>query len=226
MRDRQDSIVFSPHRIGRLEIKNRLVRSATYENAATGTGEVTEELVELYRTLAKGGVGLIITGAAAAQLNVNFLPRAMRLDDDSHITSLEKIPLAVHQSDPECKVMLQLAHPGRQIMSMDREKAAQLIPFFPPALLAYIQNHPEVLAPQEAAHGEVEVMASSEVYDALFRRTPRALSLGEIEQIIEAFVSGIRRAKEACFDGVQLHAAHGYLLSSFLSPRTNRREDA
>jgi len=54
---RKDSIVFTPARIGQLEIKNRLVRSATYENAATREGEVSDFLVDLYRTLAKGGLG-------------------------------------------------------------------------------------------------------------------------------------------------------------------------
>ena len=61
---RKDSIVFKPARVGNLEIKNRLVRSATYENAATSKGEVSDFLVDLYRTLAKGGVGLIISSVA------------------------------------------------------------------------------------------------------------------------------------------------------------------
>ncbi len=69
MHIRENSIVFTPARIGPLEVKNRLVRSATHENAATSGGEVSEFLVELYRTLAKGGVGLIITSVAA------FTPR-------------------------------------------------------------------------------------------------------------------------------------------------------
>jgi len=78
--------------------------------------------------------------------------------------------------------------------------------------------------PEEALH-IMEPTAPSAVYDALFDRTPRALTRGEIDEIIEAFAEGVRRAQEAGFDGVQLHAAHGYLLSSFLSPRTNQRED-
>ena len=64
MPNRENSIVFTSGRMGILEIKNRLVRSATHENAATSGGEISEFLVELYRTLAKGGVGLIITGIA------------------------------------------------------------------------------------------------------------------------------------------------------------------
>jgi 2,4-dienoyl-CoA reductase-like NADH-dependent reductase (Old Yellow Enzyme family) len=81
-----------------------------------------------------------------------------------------------------------------------------------------------MVPPAEALH-EVEPTAPSAVYDTTFDRTPRVLAPEEIEEIIEAFAEGVRRAQEAGFDGVQLHAAHGYLLSSFLSPRTNQRND-
>jgi hypothetical protein len=64
MNSRENSIVFTPARIGQLEIKNRLVRSATYENAATKGGEISEFLFDLYRALARGDVGLIITSVA------------------------------------------------------------------------------------------------------------------------------------------------------------------
>jgi 2,4-dienoyl-CoA reductase-like NADH-dependent reductase (Old Yellow Enzyme family) len=224
MSHKEESMVFTSGRIGQLEIKNRLVRSATYENAATKDGEVSDILVELYSTLAKGGIGLIITGATAVHPKGIGLLRMMRLNTDSFIPSLEKIPRAVRQSAPDCKIMIQLAHPGRQIM--DPERAAQLVPVLPPAMLAYIQKHPEVLQLQDAKREVVEPTAPSPVYDAMFDRTPRALTLEEIEEIIEAFATGIRRARDAGFDGVQLHGAHGYLLSSFLSPRTNQREDA
>ena len=71
----------------------------------------------------------------------------------------------------------------------------------------------------------MEPTAPSPLYDATFDRTPRGLAQEEIGEIIDAFSEGIRRAQEAGFDGVQLHCAHGYLLSSFLSPRTNHRDD-
>ena len=220
---RGDSIVFSPARIGHLEIKNRIVRSATYENAATKEGEVSDFLVDLYRTLAKGGVGLIITGIAGVYskaLSPHFVVRA---DDNSFIASLEKIPRAVREVAPDCRVMLQLHHPGRQVIH--RENTAKVMPLLPPALVAYIRKHPEVMAPPAEAVHEVEPTAPSAVYDAAFGRTPRALTRDEIEEIIEAFAEGVRRGQEAGFDGVQLHAAHGWLLSSFLSPKTNQRED-
>ncbi|MEJ2639298.1 MAG: NADH:flavin oxidoreductase [Desulfosarcinaceae bacterium] len=222
MNSKHDSIVFKPGRIGQTEIKNRLVRSATYENAATPQGEVTDKLIDIYGTLAKGGVGLIITGCAAVHANCASYPLIMRLDSDALIPGLAKISRAVHQSASDCKVMLQLFHPGRQVL--DPSKRAQMGAVAPPAMLAYIQKHPEVLS-QQVRHPVIEPTAPSAVYDTLFERTPRALTEEEIEKIIDAYASSARRAAEAGFDGVQVHAAHGYLLSTFLSPRTNRRED-
>jgi len=219
---RKDSVVFTPARIGELEIKNRLVRSATYENAATREGEVSDFLVDLYCTLAKGGVGLIITSAASVYSKTVQL-FGMRADSDSFIPSLKKIPRVIRESAPDCKVMLQLAHPGRQVIN--RKDGAKLSSVVPQAFLAYIRRHPELRLPSEEAPHVVEPTAPSAVYDAIFDRTPRALTVEEIEEIIESFAEGVRRAQEAGFDGVQLHAAHGYLLSSFLSPRTNRRKD-
>ncbi|MGO9214093.1 MAG: NADH:flavin oxidoreductase [Syntrophales bacterium] len=222
MNTREKSIVYTPAWIGPLQVKNRLVRSATYENAATTGGEVSEFLVELYRNLAKGGVGLVITSLAGVYSKALPYHLSIRADEDSFIPSLKKIPRTVREVDSDCKVILQLAHPGRQVINP--KDAVKLFPMLPPAMLAYIQKHPEILTPTEAVH-EVEPTAPSAVYDVTYDRTPRALTTDEIGEIIDAFAEGIRRAQEAGFDGVQLHAAHGYLMSSFLSPRTNQRED-
>ena len=223
MSNRENSIVFTPAWVGPLQIKNRLVRSATHDNAATSGGEVSEFQADLYRNLAEGGVGLIITGAASVYPKASFTHGGIHADNDSFIPSLEKIPRAVRKVGSDCRVMLQLVHPGRQVIH--REDAAKVMPLLPPALVAYIRKHPEVISPQAEAVHEVERTAPSAVCDATFDRTPRALTSDEIGEIIEAFAEGVRRAQEAGFDGVQLHAAHGWLLSSFLSPRTNQRDD-
>jgi 2,4-dienoyl-CoA reductase-like NADH-dependent reductase (Old Yellow Enzyme family) len=220
---RKESIVFTPARIGQLEIKNRLVRSATYENAATREGEVCDFLVDLYRTLSKGGVGLIITSVASVYSEARQMHFGMRVDSDSFIPGLKKIPRVIKEIAQDCKVMLQLGHPGRQVIN--QEDAIKLLPVLPRAYLAYIQRHPELMLPLKEAPHVVEPTAPSAIYDATFGRTPRVLTTDEIEEIVEAFAEGVRRAQEAGFDGAQVHAAHGYLLSSFLSPRTNQRKD-
>jgi 2,4-dienoyl-CoA reductase-like NADH-dependent reductase (Old Yellow Enzyme family) len=137
MGTRANSPAFRPGRIGNLEVKNRLVRSATFENAASEKGEVTDYLVDFYRTLAEGGVGLIITGITPAYSRVHA-PRQMRIDDDSCVPGLRRIADAVHGLKNDCKIMLQLHHPGRQIPDPDR--MAEFARFLPPALLAAMQQ--------------------------------------------------------------------------------------
>jgi len=68
-------------------------------------------------------------------------------------------------------------------------------------------------------------VAPSAVYEPVFKLMPRAMTNDEVKATITDFIQAGRRAKEAGFDGVQLHVAHGYLLSSFISPHTNRRQD-
>lgn len=184
---------FQTGKIGKLEIKNRLVRSATFEYMGTETGEVNDALVRLYRNLARGGVGLIITGFASVHPEAYCHPQQMRAHDDCYIEGLQKIPDAVHELDNGCRIFLQLNHTGRQQISPELADWA---------------------------------VGPSAVYDELFQRTPRELNPREIEEIIDCFAESIRRAKDARFDGVQLHVAHGWLLSTFISPRTNKRTDA
>lgn len=223
MIQRKDSIVFSPGRIGNIELKNRLVRSATFDNAATAEGRVTERMIEIYRTLAKGGVGLIITGIVGVYKKAMAPHLILGNYDDSFIPELEKVSQAVHDSDPECKIMIQLHHPGRQVIHP--ENLIKILPYLPKVYMSYIEQHPEVLQSQDQPTQLVEPTAPSPVLDNLFDRTPRGLDINEINEIIDAYAEGIRRVQEAGFDGVQLHAAHGYLLSSFLSPHTNKRDD-
>ena len=68
-------------------------------------------------------------------------------------------------------------------------------------------------------------MAPSPVYEPVYKVMPKEMNPDEIHQVIEDFCQAARRAKQAGFDGVQLHVAHGYLLSSFISPHTNKRKD-
>jgi 2,4-dienoyl-CoA reductase-like NADH-dependent reductase (Old Yellow Enzyme family) len=156
---------------------------------ATEDGDITSELIEMYKDLAKGGVGLIITGYAYVQKATQSFPGQVGADDDSLIPSLEKIAQVIHNSGDQCKTFLQLGHCGRQSYFAD------------------------------------EIVAPSAVLEPITNRMPREMTIEEIEETVNAFAEASRRAMEAGFDGIQLHSAHGYLLSSFLSPHTNRRKD-
>ena len=186
----ETSILFTPVMIGRLAVANRFVRSATAEFMAEDGGTVTPRLVELYRRLAEGEVGLIISGHAYVKPEGKAGPRQTAVFDDRFIPGLSRIAAAVHAFPS--RVFLQLAHAGRQ-------------------------TKPRVCG--------CDPVGPSPVLDPSSGVLPRELGGVEIEGLISAFVQAARRAREAGFDGVELHAAHGYLLSSFISPHTNRRQD-
>ena len=178
-----------PKKIGKLEIKNRFVRSATHEGLATGDGEITDKLVDFYKTLSEGGSGLIITSYAFIQQSGRATDKQIGVYKDDFIPGLQKIADIIHKHGEGCKVVLQLVHAGRQSFHVK------------------------------------ETVAPSAVLEKFLNKMPREMSINDIEETIESFAQAARRAKEAGFDGVQLHGAHGYLISEFLSPYTNRRTD-
>jgi 2,4-dienoyl-CoA reductase-like NADH-dependent reductase (Old Yellow Enzyme family) len=184
--------VFSQARIADLTVKNRLIRSATYESLMTTEGRVTPELLTLYRGLADGGIGTIITGAMAVARQGKGYEHQICIYDDSFIPDIAQLAEVVHASGSGCMILAQLFHAGRQVL----ESATVAEPVGP-----------------------------SVVHSPVLRKQARELTVEEIESIVDCFVHAIARVKTAGYDGVQLHAAHGYLLSSFLSPFTNRRHD-
>lgn len=184
------SVLFEPGTVGGMSLKNRIVRSATEEAQASNEGRATDEYLRLYTRLARGGVGLIITGNYGVNVLGRATPRTMLLDSDEVIGGLEKLVAAVHEGG--AKIVAQINHVGRQrLPDMD-------------------DNTP-------VAPSAVTVMYT--------RVKPRAMSEAEIEDTIEAFERAARRVKEAGFDGVQIHGAHGYLVNQFRSGNTNRRSD-
>jgi 2,4-dienoyl-CoA reductase-like NADH-dependent reductase (Old Yellow Enzyme family) len=185
-------MIFKPAKIGNINLKNRIIRSATHEGLADENGYPTDKLLRKYEILAKNDVGCIITGFAGIMQNGktnNY--NMLMINDDSFIEHYAKITRKIHQY--ETPVILQIAHCGRQT----RAKTTGL-----------------------------PVVAPSSVKDKTYKENVALeLSESEIAEITDSFVNGIIRAKKAGFDGVQLHLAHGHLLSQFLSSYTNRRTD-
>ena len=186
------NLLFTPMEINGMQLKNRLVRSATYEHMATEDGKVTDQLSNFYSKLAKGGVGLIVLGGANVQKNGLGSPSQICIYSDDHIVGLKNLVDEIHHQG--AKVALQISHAGRQTI---------------PAAIG----------------GQTPVAPSAIEPDPLFNTSPREMTEEEISETINAFGAAAKRGKEAGFDAVQLHAAHGYLLAQFLSPHTNRRTD-
>ncbi len=183
--------MFDSIRIGSFEVVNRLVRSATAERGADYKGRVTDELVEMYRILARGGVGTIITGHAYVHPYGKTNPAMTGVYSDEMIPGLTKIAQAVHRNS-DAKVVLQINHAGRVTSS-------------------------SIIEALPAGPSPIPVKMSGEKV--------RQMSSVEIDDLVDCFAQAAVRAQEAGFDAVQIHCAHGYLISQFLSKYTNRRDD-
>ena len=192
---KRDSILFSPKKISTMTVKNRIVRSATYEGMADDNGLVDNRYVALYENLAKGGVGLIIAGFAFVKENGIALNYQTGIHIDECIPMLKKSVETVRHVNENVKFVLQIAHCGRQVESDMVKKRG------------------------------FEPVAPSPIADKSIGIVPKEMTIEDIEDVIQSFIMSAERAKRAGFDGVQLHAAHGYLLSEFLSPYVNKRAD-
>lgn len=169
--------IFEPVKMNHIEMKNRLVRSATWEGIANPDGSITEDAYEIYKELAKGGVGAIITGFTSVALHDYYFGGMMRLCNDTLIPQYQKLADIIHAED--CPAITQLA-----LGAYYREAGGR-----------YMQVEPD------------------------------DMTQDEIRLVIQQFVDATVRAEKAGFDGVQIHAAHFFFLSRFISPAVNHRAD-
>lgn len=183
------SVLFDKTNIKGLELKNKLVRSATHESMGDENGFPTDNLFKLYERLSKGGVGLIITGYTYVSKDGKS-KSMLGIDTDEHIPRYKELVDHVHANG--AKIAMQINHCGRQTTK-------------------------DMTGTQ--------TVAPSAIKDNMLLDKPRAMSEQEIERVIEDFGKASKRVKNSNFDAVQIHGAHGYLLSSFLCPYTNRRTD-
>jgi 2,4-dienoyl-CoA reductase-like NADH-dependent reductase (Old Yellow Enzyme family) len=144
--------LFEPTTINGLKLDNRLVRSATWEGMCTEDGRPTAELVDLYRALAQGGVGLIVTGFACVTADGRPLPGAMGLHDDASAADMQDLTEAVHREGG--KICVQLGHAGGQT----RSALCGGQPLAPSAVAAR-QYHPEI--PSEMTTADIERVIAS-----------------------------------------------------------------
>ncbi|MCU0595290.1 MAG: NADH:flavin oxidoreductase [Desulfobacterota bacterium] len=187
------SVLFESVNLKGMALRNRFVRSATYDGCAERNGHVSQKQLEMFGDLARGGVGLIITGITTVHPSGQISPFQNSLSSDECIPGFRKLSEIVH--DEGARIAVQLFHAGRETAKT-----------YPP-------QRKEALAPSQITD------------DPNFQAQHRAMTEEEIWEIVRAFGDASRRSREAGFDAVQLHAAHAYLLSQFLSPFTNRRAD-
>jgi len=181
--------LFDGTSINSMELQNRFVRSAIWEGMCDENGRPGSRLVECYRELAKGGVGLIITGYTFVLRDGKQTRGSMGAQTDDFATEMRMLSDAVHTEGG--KLCMQLVHTGGQA--------------------------------RIAADGRL--IAPSAVEAPEYTGIPHEMTLKDIQDVVAAFGVSAKRARDWGFDAVQIHAAHGYLINQFLSPRTNHRPD-
>ena len=222
-------MLFSPMKIGNVEIKNRIVMAPMCMGFGQYNGCATETMMNYYEERAKGGVGLIFTEIT----RINDITGAssfgqLGMSHDYQIPALKEMADRIHKHN--CKVMVELHHPGRQnlglmigtvpICNIGSKLLGNMYTkiltgaVIPPGKVLQDKD----IVPRTVAPSKCEKSKMSESVN-------RELSKKEIKKLICQFVEGAVRVQKAGCDGVELHASHGYLIQQFLSPNTNKRTD-
>lgn len=187
--------LFTPGNIGKLEVKNRILQAPMGTFSYDDEGVPSQQTIDYFVERAKGGVGLIICHAVRASAE-SRVRGLPNLYEDKYIPMMAKIADAIHAAGAKCA--LQMNHSGK-------------------AMTYQTQGHGRPLESYAIGPSAIKYVKTGVI--------PREMSKEEIRRLVEQFSDTARRVMQAGYDMVELHAAHGYLMSSFLSPFTNRRTD-
>ena len=189
------NILLTPARIGSVEIRNRIVMPPMTTRLADKDGRVTDDTVNYYMARVRGGVGLVTVEMASPERAGRHRLRELGIYDDQFLPGLTRLASEIHRGGGKCSI--QLGHGGGHT----RFDICGETP----------------VAPSAIPHPVYEVTNQTIV--------PRAMTVMDIRNTVHAFAAAAARAEKAGFDVVEIHAAHGYLISQFLTPFENRRTD-
>lgn len=202
--------LLSTGRIGSMTLRNRIIVTAMGVSLSEPDGHVGERLLAYHETQAKGGAGLIITGVAGVAWPVGAVqPNQTAISDDRFLPGLKALTERVHRHG--AKIAVQLHHGGLVAgYSSDAFDQELWAPCYPPPLKGDFIDY---FLPEEMA--------------GFSGKMPRLklLEQADIDQVVDQFGAAAARAKVTGFDAIEIHGGHGYLLSSFMSPKTNTRTD-
>src|SRR5215468_3293832 len=189
------NILLTPARIGSVQIPNRIVMPPMTTRTADEDGFITDDTMAYYLARARGGVGLITVEMASPEKVGRHRRHEIGIYDDCFLPGLTRLVDAIHRAGS--KASIQLGHGGGHT----RKDICGETPMAPSAI-----PHP--------------------VYETTFETiVPQAMSKARIAETIAAHAAAATRAQKAGFDCVEVHAAHGYLISQFHAPFENRRTD-
>jgi 2,4-dienoyl-CoA reductase-like NADH-dependent reductase (Old Yellow Enzyme family)/thioredoxin reductase len=195
--------VFSPFKIGNVEVKNRIEVPPILPSLATPDGFVTRELIEFYRSFARGGAGIVTVGDTP--VDFDYAPGhfgMLNLGDDRVMGGLSSMAEAIKRYG--AKISIELNHSGRlvspRVLNGRSPIGPSPIPTRAEEILARVEGRPKVQVTE--------------------------MDQKMIDQVIDHFASASYRCMKAGFDMVMLHGGHGHLLGQFVSPSSNKRTDA
>tara|TARA_B110000503_G_scaffold22699_1_gene35277 strand:- start:11399 stop:13522 length:2124 start_codon:yes stop_codon:yes gene_type:complete len=198
--------------IGTMQLKNRMLVTAMGVNLAEADGCCGDRIIAFHERQARGGVGMIVLGVAGvAWPHGGNQPRQVAISEDRHIPGLQRLADAVHKHG--AKLATQLHHGG--LVAVEDMKAGRpvWIPSMPARSVSdlgtsFLESEMRAFHNPDAPPPDLHVMTQD-----------------DINTLVELFAAGADRAKRAGIDGVEIHAGHGYIISEFLSPALNSRED-
>ena len=204
--------LLSPGRIGPLELRNRIIVTAMGVNLAEPDGTCGQRIRAFHEEQARGGVGLVNIGVAGVAWPIGGNePAQVAISDDRFIPGIAAMADAVHRHG--AKLSLQLHH-GGFVSPEDMKSGRPLwVPSFPEAPKKDIT---EMWLLEEIASSPAPQIKSVDF---------KVLTAEDIHTVVQQFAAAAVRAKRAGADGVEIHGGHGYLLSSFISPHSNKRTD-
>jgi len=204
--------LLTPGKIGSMAMRNRIVMPAMDQNTCD-EGQITDLTIAHYEARAKGGVGLLIleTSAVAWPIGATSVHQP-GLSDDRFIPGLARLADAIHHHG--AKMVVQVCHHGKTAGVDAIQDREQIVPSVP------LPDGP----PDISAISMDELLKMAVQTGGKYPQR-RAATLDDIAWVIDQFGEAAERVQRSGLDGVEIHAAHGYLISTFLSPRYNNRTD-
>ncbi len=208
--------ILSPGAIGSLAIKNRIVLAAMGSNYAEEDGTCGDRIKHYYEERARGGAGMLIMETSTINWPAGAtMPRMVGFSDERFLPGLSDLAKRVHRHG--CKIAAQLNHGGK----VAQEDVAAGRPVLVPSIPNKVRSDMfPLLSPVEIS--KFIKAAGPDGKGARYQ----VMTQEDIDTLVEQFAASAALAKQAGFDAVEVHAGHGYVISSFLSPAVNKREDA
>lgn len=206
--------LFEPLRIGTLEVPNRIAMAPMGVEIIDADGHMREPILRYYEERARGGAGLIVTEVSAcAWPHGAHARRQIASSSDEFLPGLSELADRVHRHGS--KVALQLVHHGKAARLDMKEGREVLMPSMP-------EWHGSMSMGRDLSHEEITLMLEA---SGGGRPKIKEATREEIAWVVGQFADAAERCRRAGIDAVEIHGAHGYLISEFLSGCWNRRED-